>query len=587
MSQTPEDQPEDLNEDGQEGDFVEDEGQERKVVSATAGAVGGWGISAVVHLTAVAIMWAAVFAAPKVDIEVPPTRINSIPPPVDKKEERLRNDKNVETQVQIETPADTDVQTPVVNNVEAPKENTETVDEPVSPNKGREGAVSDAVEAGGAGFSMSMGVSSAGGASGLMAMRTGPSKKNATLRNGGNRASEIAVEASLRWFVKHQSPNGSWDPEKYQLNCTTGAKCEPGSYYKHQGKEIGNTTVAVTGYAVLCFLGAGYEHQTPNKYRENVRKAIDFILSQQNAKDGGFGRNYEHPIATMALAEAYAMTSDSTLQAPTQKAVTYILAHQNQDMAGGKGLGWDYGGPNKRNDASTTGWNVMALKSAFAANLNVGNGMDGSRNWLEKHWKASNHPNIVKAGYAFKEFSSITAKDQSRFAYTWMTGDVDIAIIKKPTEELAKPQDKNKPGAPAKAEEELQFEMSQKPSLGSKSLECVGLVCGIFLGRASGDPMIESLANSVMEYQVPRGYPTNLYYLYYNTLSMFQLGGERWKTWNGKVRDLLVNSQVKSEDCKDGSWGPEGGFGVGRTLSTAYNTLSLEVYYRYAQVKKQ
>jgi len=54
------------------------------------------------------------------------------------------------------------------------------------------------------------------------------------------------------------------------------------------------------------------------------------------------------------------------------------------------------------------------------------------------------------------------------------------------------------------------------------------------------------------------------------------------------VRDVLVNAQRKGDGCFDGSWDFEGtqfhGFNTGRILSTAYCTLSLEVYYRYIPV---
>ena len=64
---------------------------------------------------------------------------------------------------------------------------------------------------------------------------------------GGSRASESAVDAALRWFKRHQSPNGMWDVDGYPVNCTlAGAKCEPGT--DHTGAD---GDAAMTGYAVF------------------------------------------------------------------------------------------------------------------------------------------------------------------------------------------------------------------------------------------------------------------------------------------------------------------------------------------------
>jgi len=116
------------------------------------------------------------------------------------------------------------------------------------------------------------------------------------------------------------------------------------------------------------------------------------------------------------------------------------------------------------------------------------------------------------------------------------------------------------------------------------------MVCAVFLGRDAGDLMLETLANHAMKHQKPTSWDTyNSYYTYYNTLGMFQVGGEKWKIWNGAVRDFIVAAQRRGDGCFDGSWDWDKGekwhgSEVGRVLSTCYAILNLEVYYRYDQV---
>jgi hypothetical protein len=398
-----------------------------------------------------------------------------------------------------------------------------------------------------------MAIGAGGGGSGMFGSRSGGGRKRAVGRGGGSKGSESAVDAALRWFKKHQSPNGMWDAATYPANCTEDPKCEP-------GKNVNGAVEACTGYALLCYLGAGYDHKTPNKYKATVKKGIDYLVSIQKP-DGLLGeRNYEHPVAAMALAEAYAMTSDPDLRGPAQKAIDIIVARQNKDEKGDSaynGLGWDYTKPSKRNDSSVSGWNVMALKSAFAGGLNVGNSMDGAKKYLDRAWKDTN----TNQEWCKSVDNLDIYKDVTRFPYTWNT----------------------ETGA---------FQVSAwnngNPDVKHHDMAPVGLVLAVFLGHKSGDPMLETMANYVMKYQTPTTYPCNTYYMYYNTLGVFQVGGDKWKHWNSAVRDMLVNAQRKGDGCFDGSWDWEGtvfhGNDVGRVLSTAYNCLSLEVYYRYAQV---
>ncbi|MBA3686359.1 MAG: hypothetical protein H0W72_14125, partial [Planctomycetes bacterium] len=300
---------------------------------------------------------------------------------------------------------------------------------------------------------------------------------------------------------------------------------------------------------LLCFLGAGYDHRMPSKYKPTVKKGLDWLMSVQKP-DGTFGeRNYENAVATMAVAEAYAMSNDPALKGPAQKGIDIVLARQIKSKAGGYGLGWDYTTSDSRNDGSVSGWNVMALKSAAAGGLNIGNGMDGAKQYLKEAWKATNKDFKAKDPYV----------DTSTFPYVWNSASGEVQV-----------------GAPGADHHDM---------------ACVGALCAVFLGHQANDEMLNSLANHIMKFQMPTAYPCNTYYMYYNTLAIFQVSGARWDKWNATVRDMLVKAQRKSTDCFDGSWDFAGtkfhGHATGRLLSTAYCCLSLEVYYRYLPIAGQ
>jgi hypothetical protein len=505
-----------------------------------------WVVSGALHATMLMLMGTIYFLAQEPEQEIPPVRVQNIPPPPEKKEEKPKMERELlDPKVSLDIETTSDNPNPITT-LELPEEDTnreEENDNPVA--KGREEAVADS-EMGGQGAFMAIGAG--GGGAGMFGSRSGGGRKRAVGRGGGSKGSESAVEAALRWFKKHQSPNGQWDCVNYPKNCTEDPKCEPGTA-EHTSPELAN--IAMTGYAVLCYLGAGYDHKTANKYRQTVKGGIEYLLSVQKP-DGLLGeRNYEHPIAAMALAEAYAMTNDPNLRGPSQKCVDVIISRQNQDA--GYGLGWDYTKASNRNDSSVTGWNIMALKSAYAGGLKVGDSMQGAKIWLERAWKATNP--------GWEKLDPYTGV--SDFPYCWDTKS-----------------------------NEFTHTFNSKEITRGLGRDCapMGAVCAVFLGHRSGDVMLETLGNHIMKYQTPKSYPTNTYYLYYNTLGVFQLGGDRFKEWNGVVRDMLVKAQRVGNGCFDGSWDYKSsdfpGAGVGRILSTAYCCLSLEVYYRYAQVQK-
>ena len=526
-------------------DEEHDEDDNRETVAVFS----GWGMSLALHAIVLLLLAFVVVAGRLLDDPVP-VRTAYVepppPPPEEEKEERELTEVDITIEVEVE------VETPVVTDLDVEVEEISTEDEEVSEvaeAKGREEAVS-ASETGGAGAFMAIGAG--GGAAGAFGNRNGGGKKRALGRFGGTRASESAVDAALRWFKRHQSPNGMWDIDGYPVNCTlAGPKCEPGTKYTGADGDA-----AATGYAVLAFLGGGYDHRTPNKYRSTVKAGIDWLVANQAANGSfGKGRNYENGICGMALAEAYAMTQDPALREPAQRAIDYMLSLQGGDPNGYDGGAWNYVKNNGRDDSSVTGWVVMALKSAQAGNLDVGNGMTGSAAWFERTWTIANQ----QAGLNPRDPYS----DVSVFPYVLK----DNTTAQKIT-----------PG---------------DLSSGKGARTAIGLCIGVFLGKGAGNIMMESMANEVIKTHLPSysNFETmNQYWMYYNTLGIFQVGGDRWKQFNAVVRDTLVNAQRKSDDCFDGSWDYQlqgnnyHGRDVGRIISTAYCVLSLQVYYRYVPI---
>jgi hypothetical protein len=83
----------------------------------------------------------------------------------------------------------------------------------------------------------------------------------------------------------------------------------------------------------------------------------------------------------------------------------------------------------------------------------------------------------------------------------------------------------------------------------------------------------------------------DVYYDYYATQVMHHFGGDDWKTWNAKMRDILIKTQETAENKQvKGSWSPKGdawGRNGGRLMETSLKLLTLEVYYRHVSLSSK
>jgi hypothetical protein len=187
-------------------------------------AVPAWIISVVVHMVVLGLLSLIITATQEV-FEEPPIKTTSLPPPPKIEEKKLERDIK-QTDMPLDVEVESDKPSPVTN-LDVPVEEFSREEEnDADVPKGREEAKADS-EMGGAGAFMAIGAG--GGSSGMFGSRNGGGKKRALGKFGGSKGSESAVDAALKWFKKHQSPNGQWDVDGYPANCTEAPKCEPGN----------------------------------------------------------------------------------------------------------------------------------------------------------------------------------------------------------------------------------------------------------------------------------------------------------------------------------------------------------------------
>ena len=119
----------------------------------------------------------------------------------------------------------------------------------------------------------------------------------------------------------------------------------------------------------------------------------------------------------------------------------------------------------------------------------------------------------------------------------------------------------------------------------SVAMSAEGLLMRQYLGAKRNDADLIAGAEYLRKH-LPDLNERDSYYWYYGTQVMFHMQGVYWEEWNAKLRDTLVNSQLK-DGGSSGSWNPDRptpekwGAAGGRHYITCMNLLMLEVYYRH------
>ncbi|MBQ3349819.1 MAG: terpene cyclase/mutase family protein [Thermoguttaceae bacterium] len=379
---------------------------------------------------------------------------------------------------------------------------------------------------------------------------------------GGDAEINQTIENGLKFLSKTQWPDGRWRFHQQPASLKVSQELQQNGTKK--------CDTAATALALLSMLGAGYTHKD-GLYKEEIQKGLNFLVQHQqtvpivgkNGVKGAIGaiydaddvidsneannefynyRSYAHAMAATALCEAYGLTHDPTLLPAAQAAARYIIATQNPRLGG-----WRYetigmeGQPHIESDTSSSGWQIMALRSAMAAEVlepdEVIPALNNAQRWLNR---AQNPEN-------------------KRFIYNPDIGmDSKYADWKKTT--------------PAMTAEGLFMQWCINPDLVDSQQTIPYL-----LQNAPGK-------NHDLEYD------TDVYYWYYGTAVMFAQKGEAWKTWQSAIMPLLQRTQLPADHPCGGSWDTEkptrdkwSNIG-GKHYITTMNLMIMEIYIRHLSI---
>jgi hypothetical protein len=283
---------------------------------------------------------------------------------------------------------------------------------------------------------------------------------------------------------------------------------------------------AATAMALLAFQGAGNTHKK-GKFKANVAKGWEWLLGEQDG-DGNFF--HEGPFNHRFYTQGQCAIAMCELYGMTKEEVFREPAERAIQYClrsqSSEG-GWRYS-PQSDSDTSVTGWIVMALQSARMAGLEV----------------PDDHFRRVE-----RFLDRVSVDDGTRYCY-------------------------------------------QRGKEATRVMTAEALLCRQYLGWPRDDPRlidgmewITSPANLIRFENTQR----DVYYWYYATQVAHHMEGEYWKRWNGVMRQVIPEQQVKT-GREAGSWDPirpvpdEWEAYGGRLYVTCLSIYMLEVYYRHLPI---
>ena len=329
---------------------------------------------------------------------------------------------------------------------------------------------------------------------------------------------EISIERATSFILKMQEADGSFSDPK--------------------SRDAAQNGYAMTALSILALASVGHQPADSGKIGSALNRALSFILRRDPRRgeyeyfgaDGS--RMYGHGITTLCLTEMMGMsvskTQEARLRIVSQKAINMILRSQRVRKNNPKHQGgWRYTPNAHDSDLSVSVWQLMALRSAKNA------GMDVPKRAIDE-------------AVLYLKRSYFSPRDARRMPVNMRSG--------------------------------CGYMPGQPPEF---STAAAGLLSLQVCGEYDAPEVRGSVSWLARQKVVPREMLWFYYGIYYYSQGM----RKRKKAVAEKAKKVTEDVLLKLQQA-DGSWVGMNGMeqGAGRIYCTALSMLSLSVQYRYLPI---
>lgn len=339
---------------------------------------------------------------------------------------------------------------------------------------------------------------------------------------------KLSVDRAVKWLMQQQKSDG------YFLDSKNDQRAKKGDIQGYAG--------AMTALAIMGLSSVGHMPSDPTPEGQAVEKALKFMIEfvepdKDNKETEGYlgrgdrSRMYGHGIMSLMYAEMLGMSKDEEMDRKIRErlegAVKLIVKSQRVPKSDSNKGGWRYEPQSSDADISVTVWQLLALRAAKNAGLDVPD-------------------EAIKEAVAYIKRSYRSERDS-----------------------MGRPKD-------------LAAAFSYEPYGGRQtfSTTAAGLLSLQVCGQYEAAEVIGS-ANYLMKNPPEINEPWFYYGNYYYAQGMYQRGGDFAATARRKTEDTLIKAQ-----SPEGAWYPRNGNekSAGAVYATALSLLSLSVYHHFLPI---